>query len=50
MFETFRCESCVHGEFDIQIEEWECLLDIEYEDDDKQQDLCEQNYEDDESN
>lgn len=42
MFESFRCEDCIHGEYDEDSDSWGCTLEIY---DDKE---CEENYEDDE--
>lgn len=42
MFEPFRCEDCIHGEYDEQEREWDCLLGCWSSKE------CEDNYEDDE--
>ena len=41
MFDAFRCEDCVHGDYCPDKDTWDCDLDIVDEDD------CEANYEDD---
>lgn len=42
MFEPFRCEDCIHGEYDEQEGEWDCLLGCWSSKE------CEDNYKDDE--
>ncbi len=47
MFEPFRCESCVHGEYYHRDGQYYCKYEYDME---INQEQCEQNYEDDESN
>lgn len=45
MFEPFRCEDCVHGEYYNRDGFYYCSYDFDVNEDKEQ---CEQNYEDDE--